>query len=190
MRDYRAVDLDLRQRSCSRSRARHPIGPLLAVHSVTEQPQRVSPMALHLVGDDHPVDRITGQPAHVDDGGVVLEPYQAVWLSAGRPLAKPSRAVEGRRVELGVAVQTGLGEPGHALEARPAKPSHALEGRLVEPRVREGGLIVLARRCGQEAREQLGADHHPARIDAALGADPLEFGVESVGSLLGSVGEA
>jgi hypothetical protein len=65
-----------------------------------------------------------------------------------------------------------------------------LEGRLVEPRVREGGLIVLARRCGQEAREQLGADHHPARIDAALGADPLEFGVEGVGSLLGSVGEA
>ena len=118
MRDYRAVDLDLRQRSCSRSRARHPIGPLLAVHSVTEQPQRVSPMALHLVGDDHPVDRITGQPAHVDHGGVVLEPYQAVWLSAG-PLAKPSRAVEGRRVELGLAVKTGLGEPGHGPGSSP-----------------------------------------------------------------------
>jgi hypothetical protein len=60
---------------------RHPLGTLLAVHNVTEQPQHVSPMALYLVGHDQPTDRITGQPARVDHGQVVLEPYQAVWLT-------------------------------------------------------------------------------------------------------------
>jgi amylosucrase len=74
--------VDLRQPQLFAFARRHPIGLLLAVHNVTEQPQRVSPTALHLVGDDHPVDRITGQPAHVDHGGVVLDPYQAVWLTA------------------------------------------------------------------------------------------------------------
>jgi hypothetical protein len=39
-------------------------------------------MALYLVGHGHPVDRITGKPARVDHGEVVLEPYQAVWLTA------------------------------------------------------------------------------------------------------------
>jgi amylosucrase len=61
---------------------RHPLGTLVAVHNVTEQPQRVSPMALYLVGHDHPVDRLTGRPARVDQGQVVLDPYQAVWLTA------------------------------------------------------------------------------------------------------------
>ena len=55
---------------------------LVAVHNVTEQPQRASPMVLYLVGHDHPVDRLTGQPARVDHGQVVLDPYQAVWLTA------------------------------------------------------------------------------------------------------------
>jgi amylosucrase len=61
---------------------RHPLGTLLAVHNVTEQPQQASPMALYLVGHDQPVDQITGQPARVDQGQVVLDPYQAVWLTA------------------------------------------------------------------------------------------------------------
>jgi amylosucrase len=61
---------------------RHPLGALLAVHNVTEQPQQASPMALYLVGHDQPVDQITGQPARVDQGQVVLDPYQAVWLTA------------------------------------------------------------------------------------------------------------
>jgi hypothetical protein len=39
-------------------------------------------MALYLVGHDQPVDRLAGQPARVDHGQVVLEPYQAVWLTA------------------------------------------------------------------------------------------------------------
>jgi hypothetical protein len=38
-------------------------------------------MALYLVGHDQPTDSITGQPARVDHGQVVLEPYQAVWLT-------------------------------------------------------------------------------------------------------------
>ena len=54
----------------------------MAVHNVTEQPQHVSPMALYLVGHDHLVDCIAGQPARVEHGGVVLDPYQAVWLTA------------------------------------------------------------------------------------------------------------
>ena len=61
---------------------RHPLGTLVAVHNVTERPQHVSPMALYLVGHDQPVDRISGQPALVDQGRVVLDPYQAVWLTA------------------------------------------------------------------------------------------------------------
>jgi amylosucrase len=61
---------------------RHPLGTLLAVHNVTEQPQHVSPMALYLVGHDQPVDHITGRPARFDHGQVVLDPYQAVWLTA------------------------------------------------------------------------------------------------------------
>ena len=40
------------------------------------------PMALFLVGHEQPVDQITGQPARVDQGQVVLDPYQAVWLTA------------------------------------------------------------------------------------------------------------
>jgi amylosucrase len=60
---------------------RHPLGPLLALHNFTEQPQHASPMALYLVGHDRPVDRITGEPALVAHGGVVLDPYQAVWLT-------------------------------------------------------------------------------------------------------------
>jgi hypothetical protein len=39
-------------------------------------------MALYLVGHDRPVDRIIGRPARVEHGGVVVEPYQAVWLTA------------------------------------------------------------------------------------------------------------
>jgi amylosucrase len=61
---------------------RHPRGPLVAVHNVTEQLQHASPIALSRVGHEHPVDRITGQPARVDHGEVVLDPYQAVWLTA------------------------------------------------------------------------------------------------------------
>ena len=61
---------------------RHPRGPLVAVHNVTERLQRASPRARSLVGHDHPVDRITGRPARVDHGEVVLDPYQAVWLTA------------------------------------------------------------------------------------------------------------
>jgi hypothetical protein len=39
-------------------------------------------MALYLVGHGQPVDQITGQPARVDQGQVVLDPYRAVWLTA------------------------------------------------------------------------------------------------------------
>jgi hypothetical protein len=39
-------------------------------------------MALYLVGHDRPVDRIGGRAARVDHGQVVLDPYQAVWLTA------------------------------------------------------------------------------------------------------------
>jgi len=60
---------------------RHPLGRLLAVHNVTEQPQRIGPEILHLVGHDRPVDRITGAPAAVGHAGLVLDPYQAVWLT-------------------------------------------------------------------------------------------------------------
>jgi amylosucrase len=73
---------DLQQPQLFAFLRRHPLGTLLAVHNVTEQPQHVSPMALYLVGHDQPVDRITGQPARVEHGGVVLDPYQAVWLTA------------------------------------------------------------------------------------------------------------
>jgi amylosucrase len=77
--------VDLQQPQLFAFMRRHPLGPLVAVHNVTEQPQHASPMALYLVGHDHPVDRITGQPAHIDHGGVVLDPYQAVWLTAPDP---------------------------------------------------------------------------------------------------------
>jgi amylosucrase len=73
--------VDLQQPQLFAFMRRHPLGTLLAVHNVTEQPQHVSPMALYLVGHDQPTDRITGQPARVDHGQVVLEPYQAVWLT-------------------------------------------------------------------------------------------------------------
>jgi hypothetical protein len=39
-------------------------------------------MGLYLVGHDQPVDHITGRPARVDHGQVVLDPSQAVWLTA------------------------------------------------------------------------------------------------------------
>ena len=74
--------VDLQQPQLFAFMRRHPLGTLLAVHNVTEQPQQVSPMALYLVGHDQPVDQITGQPARVDHGQVVLDPYQAVWLTA------------------------------------------------------------------------------------------------------------
>src|SRR5206468_5646352 len=50
--------------------------------------------------------------------------------------------------------------------------------------------VVLVWRCGQQLREQVGADHDPARIDSAFSADALEFCVEGVECLLDSVGEA
>jgi amylosucrase len=74
--------VDLRQPQLFAFVRRHPLGPLVAVHNVTERPQHVSPVALHLVGHDRPVDRIAGQAARIDQGGVVLDPYQAVWLTA------------------------------------------------------------------------------------------------------------
>jgi amylosucrase len=74
--------VDLQQPQLFAFMRRHPLGTLLAVHNVTEQRQHVSPMALYLVGHDQPLDRITGQPARVDHGQVVLDPYQAVWLTA------------------------------------------------------------------------------------------------------------
>jgi amylosucrase len=74
--------VDLQQPQLFTFLRRHPLGVLVAVHNLTERPQRVSPMATYLVGHDHPVDRITGRPALVDQGGVVLDPYQAVWLTA------------------------------------------------------------------------------------------------------------
>jgi amylosucrase len=74
--------VDLQQPQLFAFVRRHPLGTLLAVHNVTEQPQHVSPMALYLVGHDRPVDRITGRPARVEYGQVVLDPYQAVWLTA------------------------------------------------------------------------------------------------------------
>jgi amylosucrase len=73
---------DLQQPQLFAFLRRHPLGTLVAVHNVTEQPQQASPMVLYLVGHDQPVDRITGRPARVDHGQVVLEPYQAVWLTA------------------------------------------------------------------------------------------------------------
>ena len=73
--------VDLQQPQLFAFMRRHPLGPLVAVHNVTEQPQRVSPMALYLVGHDRPADRIAGRPARVDHGQVVLDPYQAVWLT-------------------------------------------------------------------------------------------------------------
>jgi amylosucrase len=73
---------DLRQPQVFAFLRRHPLGTLVALHNVTEQPQHASPMALYLVGHDRPVDRITGRPARVEHGGVVLEPYQAIWLTA------------------------------------------------------------------------------------------------------------
>jgi amylosucrase len=74
--------VDLQQPQLLAFTRRHPLGTLVAVHNVTEQPQRVSPMALYLVGHDRPADRIAGRPARVDHGQVVLDPYQAVWLTA------------------------------------------------------------------------------------------------------------
>ena len=74
--------VDLQQPQLFAFMRRHPLGTLVAVHNVTEQPRRVSPMALYLVGHDRPVDRISGRPARVDHGQVVLIPYQAVWLTA------------------------------------------------------------------------------------------------------------
>jgi amylosucrase len=74
--------VDLQQPQLFAFMRRHPLGTLVAVHNVTEQPQGVSPMALYLVGHDRPVDRISGRPARVDHGQVVLDPYQAVWLTA------------------------------------------------------------------------------------------------------------
>jgi amylosucrase len=73
--------VDLQQPQLFAFLRRHPLGTLVAVHNVTEQPQHVSPMALYLVGHDQPVDRIGGRPARVDHGQVALDPYQAVWLT-------------------------------------------------------------------------------------------------------------
>jgi amylosucrase len=73
--------VDLQQPQLFAFLRRHPLGTLVAVHNVTEQPQHVSPMALYLVGHDQPVDRVGGRPARVDHGQVALDPYQAVWLT-------------------------------------------------------------------------------------------------------------
>jgi amylosucrase len=62
---------------------RHPLGPLLAVHNLTETHQPTGTRALELVGPDpQPVDRISGQKVQVGWEGLWLEPYQAVWLTA------------------------------------------------------------------------------------------------------------
>ena len=44
--------VDLQQPQLFAFMRRHPLGTLVAVHNVTEQPRRVSPMALYLVGHD------------------------------------------------------------------------------------------------------------------------------------------
>jgi amylosucrase len=61
---------------------RHPLGPLLAIHNLTETHQPTGSDGLGLVGHGQPVDRISGQAVQLGWEGLWLEPYQAVWLTA------------------------------------------------------------------------------------------------------------
>ena len=63
---------------------RHPLGPMLALHNVTDRPQSVGLDLLHEVGlPSRPHDHVSGGPAAVRDGGVVLAPYAVAWLTDG-----------------------------------------------------------------------------------------------------------
>jgi amylosucrase len=62
---------------------KHPLGPLLAVHNLTETHQPTGTGALDRLGPEpQPVDRITGHKVQVGWEGLWLEPYQTIWLTA------------------------------------------------------------------------------------------------------------
>ena len=63
---------------------RHANGPLLAAFNVTATPRPVPDRVLDWLGlePDQLVDHLTGSAPGVVDGGLMLEPYQAVWITA------------------------------------------------------------------------------------------------------------
>ncbi len=77
--------VDLGQASLLAFVRRHALGPLLAVHNLTERTVRLDRGVLDHFGLGHAVDRLAGGPPPVDGDALVLAPYQAVWLTAAAP---------------------------------------------------------------------------------------------------------
>ncbi len=84
-RRHPAGDRGPRQASLLAFVRRHALGPLLAVHNLTERTVRLDRGVLDHFGLGHAVDRLAGGPPPVDGDALVLAPYQAVWLTAPAP---------------------------------------------------------------------------------------------------------
>ena len=68
--------------SCSRSCAATRSAPWSRSTTSPSSPGGSAPWPSTWSATTRPVDRISGRPARVDHGQVVLDPYQAVWLTA------------------------------------------------------------------------------------------------------------
>jgi amylosucrase len=60
---------------------RHPLGSVLAIHNLTDQPQRIEAVAIRSVAPELDYDRLAGARATPIDGSLVLAPYQVRWLT-------------------------------------------------------------------------------------------------------------
>ncbi len=61
---------------------RHPSGPLLAVHNMTETPRMLGGRVLEMVGLDAACDAIDGAGPFLSGASIDLGPYAARWLVA------------------------------------------------------------------------------------------------------------
>ena len=61
---------------------RHPVGPLVAVHNLTDRPVTVAPAIPAVAGGPLIRDALIEGPALAIDGPVVLPPYAARWWVA------------------------------------------------------------------------------------------------------------
>jgi amylosucrase len=62
---------------------RHPLGPMLGAYNVTPESRRVPLETLYSVGLDRDAyDHLSARRCMVDHGTVVLQPYDALWLTA------------------------------------------------------------------------------------------------------------
>jgi len=61
---------------------RHPTGDLLAVYNFADRGVALPAEILREHGLESPVDRISGLPPPMGDGGIRLAPYARLWLTA------------------------------------------------------------------------------------------------------------